>query len=68
MISTANLLCKELKKIIDRDGDDFITVKIKGDNREYIIDSIGHEKNYTDSPMTHLCLLCKDGGQGNIKR
>lgn len=60
-IGNAGLLTRELKKIVDRDGDDFITVKIQGDNREYIIESIGHEKNYNDSPMrTHLCLLCKE--------
>lgn len=60
-IGSAGLLIRELKKIVDRDGDNFITVKIQGDNREYIIESIGHEKNYNDSPMrTHLCLLCKE--------
>lgn len=57
-------MIRELQRI----GDDFITVKIQGDDREYIIESIGHEKNYTDSPLTHLCLMCRDGGQGNIKR
>ena len=50
-IGNAGLLIRELKKIVDRDGDDFITVKIQGDNREYIIESIGHEKNYNDSQM-----------------
>lgn len=68
LISTISSLLRELKRIIDRDGDDFITVKIKGDDREYIIDSIAHEKTHTDSNITHLCLLCRDGGQGNIKR
>ncbi len=68
MINTISSLFRELKKILERDGDDFLTVKIHGDDREYIIESITHEKNYTDSPITHLCLLCRDGGQGNIKR
>ena len=58
------MLVSELQRI----NDDFITVKIQGSNREYIIDSITHEKNYADSPSTHLCLLCKDGGQGEMKR
>lgn len=61
-------LVRELRKIIDRDGDNFITVKINGDEREYIIDNISHVSNYTDSPLTHLCLICRDGGQGEIKR
>lgn len=47
-------------------GDDFITVKVNG--IEYVIDSITHEKTHTDSNLTHLCLLCRDGGSGNIKR
>lgn len=61
-------LVRELRKIIDRDGDNFITVKINGDEREYIIDNISHVSNYTDSPFTHLSLICRDGGQGEIKR
>ena len=59
-IGSASLLVRELEKIINRDGDNFITVKIE--NREYMIESIGHEKNYNDSPnKTHLCLICKGG-------
>ena len=61
-ISTSGSLIRELSKL----GDDFITVKIE--NKEYIIDNICHEKNFTDSPLTHLCLVCRDGGQGEIKR
>lgn len=61
-ISTSGSLIRELQRL----GDDFITVMI--DNREYIIDSISHQKNYTDSPLTHLCLVCRDGGDGEIKR
>lgn len=61
-ISTSSSLVRELQKL----GDDFITVTVE--NREYIIDSIIHQKNYTDSPLTHLSLKCRNGGQGEIKR
>lgn len=61
-ISTSSSLIRELQKL----GDDFITVTIE--NREYVIESIIHQKNYTDSPLTHLSLKCRDGGQGEIKR
>ena len=64
MIYNSYILSSELNRI----ENNFITVKIQGDDREYIIDSIAHPKNYTDSPSTHLCLLCKDGGQGEMKR
>ena len=62
IISTSGSLIRELKKL----GDDFITVKVNG--IEYVVDSITHEKTHTDSNLTHLCLLCRDGGSGNIKR
>ena len=64
MIYNSYILSSELNRI----ENNFITVKIQGDDREYIIDSIAHSKNYTGSPSTHLCLLCKDGGQGEMKR
>jgi len=35
---------------------------------EYIIEKITHEKTHTDTLATHLCLVCRDGGNGNIKR
>ena len=57
-----------LIRVLQRLEDDFITVKIQGDDREYIIDSVGHAKNYADAPSSHLCLLCRDGGQGEIRR
>ena len=63
-ISKSHTLIHELQKL----EDDFITVKIQDKNREYIIESICHEKNYSDSPSTHLCLVCRDGGQGEIRR
>ena len=47
-------------------GDDFILVEI--DQQEYVIDSITRRKNYTDSPCSHLCLKCRNGGSGEIKR
>ena len=62
IISTSGALIRALQKL----GDDFITVKVN--NKEYVIETIGHEKNYTDAPFTHLCLVCRDGGQENIKR
>lgn len=46
--------------------DDNITVRIG--EKEYVIDTISHIPNYTDSPATHLCLNCRDGGSGEIKR
>lgn len=64
IISTAHSLIRELSRL----EDDFITVKIAGSDKEYIIDSITHEKTHCDQNITHLCLLCRDGGQGNIKR
>ena len=63
-ILNSRILIRELERI----GDDFITVKVQGEDREYIIDNISHVKNYTDSPITHLCLVCRDGGQGEIRR
>ena len=62
MILSSGMLVRELNRL----GDDFITVEIDG--REYIIEAITHKPNYTESPCTHLCLRCRDGGQGEIKR
>ena len=63
-IAKISTLIKELSKL----GDDFITVKIDGEDREYIIDKIIHEKTHCDNDITHVCLICRDGGQGCIKR
>ena len=46
----------------------FVKVGVTVNGIEYVIDSITHEKTHTDSNLTHLCLLCRDGGSGNIKR
>ena len=62
MIITSGALIRELMRL----EDDFITVKIE--DREYVIECIIHEKNYTDAPASHVCLKCRDGGDGNIKR
>lgn len=54
---------RELKKY----EDDFIIAKLEG--KEYVIDSIGHNKIYGDRDNMHcICLNVRDGGQGNIKR
>lgn len=55
------MLIRELIK-----EDNFITVEILG--REYVIEKMVHKKNYTDSTTTHLCLVCRDGGDGEVKR
>lgn len=64
MIATSGMLIRELMRL----GDDFITVKLEGSDKEYIIDVISHEINYADSPDSHLCLKCRDGGDGEVKR
>ena len=46
--------------------DGFITVEIDG--KEYVIDKIAHKANYTDAASSHLCLICRDGGEGEIKK
>lgn len=62
MILTSGMLQRELGKLVD----DFITVEIDG--KEYVIEKIGRRRNYTDTPLTHLTLVCRDGGEGEIKR
>lgn len=54
------MLIRELAKI----GDDFISVKLE--DREYIIESIGHIID--DVNRTHICLNIRDGGTGEIRR
>ena len=61
MISTVGMLKRELK-----DEDDFLTVDVDG--QEFIIDCVARRKDYFDSLSSHLCLVCRDGGSGNIKR
>ena len=54
MISTAQLLIKELKRKVDENGDSFVTVRLG--NKEYMIDWISSKKSYTDPISTHICL------------
>ena len=56
------MLVKELTRL----GDRLITVVLN--NKEYIIDSIGHVTAYSDVNSSYLCLNIRDGGSGNIKR
>ena len=62
IIASCGLLQRELKKF----DDEFITVEVNG--REYVIDTIRRVPNYFDALSTHIKLICKDGGDGNIKR
>lgn len=62
MILSSGMLLRELNRL----GDNFITVEVE--DREYVIETIVHKPNYTDSPCSYLCLRCRDGGQGEIKR
>lgn len=62
MIRTSGELVKELAKL----GDDAIIIKL--DEVEFVIDSIGHSRIYSDRNRTCLCLNIRDGGQGCIKR
>lgn len=62
MIFSKSMLVRELNRM--QDG--FITVEVEG--KEYVIDAIIHKPNYSDSPSSHLCLRCRDGGDGELKR
>lgn len=62
IIASCGLLQRELKKF----DDEIITVEVNG--REYVIDTIRRVPNYFDALSTHIKLICKDGGDGNIKR
>lgn len=62
MILTSGMLQRELGKLLD----DFLTVEING--KEYVIEKISRRKNYTDAPVSHWTLVCRDGGDGEVKR
>lgn len=62
IVASCGLLQRELKKF----DDEFITVEVNG--REYVIDTIRRVPNYFDALSTHIKLICKYGGDGNIKR
>lgn len=64
MIMSSDILIHELRRL---DGG-FITVRDIDTGKEYIIESIGHAKEYFDTPSTHLCLNVRYAGDGNIKR
>lgn len=46
--------------------DEFFTVEIDG--KEFIVDFIKYKPNHSDSPSSHICLVCKDCGDGEVKR
>lgn len=60
--SSNRQLINELSKYID----DFVTVRLA--DREYVIDSIGHSKVYTNGQIPHICINIRDCGDGMIKR
>lgn len=62
LIATSGLLGRELERM----GDDFITVTLN--DKEYVIDNIKRVPNHTDTPMSHLTLVIRDGGDGEIRR
>lgn len=62
LMMRSNTLAKELGKY----PDDFVTVMI--DNKEYVIDSIGHTKRCDSSDKSHLCINARDGGDGCLLR
>lgn len=57
---------RELIKTLKQMEENFITVE--ADGREYIIDKVSRKSNYSNSLSTHICLMCRDGGQGEVKR
>lgn len=68
MINTSELE-ERLKNINDEIGNQLLTVKIKNQEKEYVIDSVTREKTYfDDGNIYHICLNVRDGGEGCIKR
>lgn len=66
MIRTTDELTDELEKLKRKYVNNVITVMLN--DREYIIDSIGHVSDCSDGYSSHLCLNIRHGGDGNIKR
>ena len=63
VIRTSKKLIEELLHF----DNTFITVMV--DEKEYVIDSIGHSKKYgIDGEESHLCLNVRNGGSGFILR
>jgi len=55
-------LTRELKKTEDA----FVTVRVN--EREYVIDHIKREPNYEECASSHVVLVCRDGGNGYLRR
>ena len=62
MIANSGELIRELKK----KEDDFVTVLI--DDREYIIDFVKRKPSLEEFNSSYLQLVCRDGGNGYIRR
>lgn len=45
---------------------DFVTVRVN--EREYVIDHIKREPNYEECASSHVVLVCRDGGNGYLRR
>lgn len=68
MINTLELE-EKLKNINHEIGNQLLTIKVKGQEKEYVIDSVTREKSYFDnSNLYHICLNVRDGGEGCLKR
>ena len=57
---------RELIQTLEKMEDNFVTIQI--DDDEYVIDSVTHRSNFTDTPNSHICLIGRYGGDGNLKR
>lgn len=57
---------RELIHTLEKMEDNFVTIQI--DDDEYVIDSVVHRSNFTDAPDSHICLIGRYGGDGNLKR
>ena len=62
MIISSGELVRELKKTEDA----FVTVRVN--EREYIIDHFKREPNYEECASSHVVLVCRDGGDGYLRR
>lgn len=62
MIYGTGELTRELKKTEDA----FVTVRVN--EREYVIDHIQREPNYEECASSHVVLVCRDGGDGYLRR
>lgn len=68
MVNTRELE-EKLKNINEQIGTQLLTIKIQGEEKEYIIDSVTREKDYFEGVNSyHICLLAKECDTGCIKR